>query len=55
MDDYLLAALLLVLTVFLYVDELMEDHPNRLKAAVYVLGALVSFISITLTLQAASG
>jgi hypothetical protein len=55
MDIFLLPALLLVLSLILYVEELMAEHPDRLKAAIYVLALITSFISITLTLKNTAG
>ncbi len=46
MDFFLLATLLLVLSIFLYLEELIEDAPNILIMSVYVLAALVAFIHL---------
>jgi hypothetical protein len=49
MDFFLLSDILLVFGLFLYLDELMTEHPNRFRAALYVLAVMVSFVSMTLT------
>ncbi len=46
MDFFLLATLLLALSVFLYLEELVEDAPDILMMGVYVLAALVAFIHL---------
>ncbi len=55
MGSFLLPAFLLVLSLLLYLDELMDENPDSLKAAMYVPAVIVSFVSITLNLKNAAG
>jgi hypothetical protein len=48
MEFFLLPASLLVLSIFLYLEELMTDHPNQFRAAVYVLALMLCFVSMIL-------
>lgn len=51
MESFLLPPFLLVLSLILYLDELMGDNPDSLRAAIYVLAVITSFVSITLNLK----
>jgi len=55
MDFFLLSDILLVFSLFLYLDEFTAEHPNRFRAALYVLAVMTSCVSLTLTLPNAIG
>ncbi len=55
MDSYLLPAFLLVFSLILYVQEVMEEHPDHFRAAVYTIAIIVGFVSITLQLKDMAG
>ena len=54
MDLFLLSAILLIVSLISYVDELMSEPPDGLKVVLYALAMAESFVCITLQLGVAS-
>jgi hypothetical protein len=48
MNSLFMPILLLILSLFIYMDEIMEESPNILRAAVCVLALIIASIDLTL-------